>query len=624
MAVVRDAIDSIMHRRCSALPDSDLFATFTPTRQTAGEISAGVTPFNYAFPPQTAIRYSPNTTPGTTDMATGIQAAIDSASVGSATVLISDQNAISRPLLIRSTTVESIGLFGNARVVTELQPFGSSIATAPDNVNALIICKNNNAHLHLTHLRSADSNFTGYFMYALPGGADPLHPSTASFSMVIDDCWFSPSQNGSGVFYGFYSNAQMTDCVFESTKTGCWRFVGGASDILCTNITMNACFDSFIYAADDTTTKALLTVQGLHAYGHLRGPLFQINNGVGLSFHDVILEPSASQISGVGLFQFQDCSEVFCSQCYLHSRSGVPQAAGPAISIINTFTGRFSNIVSDALIGIQFSGTGAIDLILENCDFSGANIPFQVLTGSQSGRIVCRGCRFNNAQQQCLIQSAGSSSFNIEFYDCEFMNAGLNGTSTNYNIDIAFSGNVIFYRCKIGHDNGSAAAAYYLNCNGVGTVTVIDPVINANPPTGVSRGTQSISWDGISSLTAGFANAMALTPGGTATLTAALNRWTLKGGVVHFYADITINVIGTGSAVNLSGLPFTSSATYYGGGIVHFFSGSVTNVVFLAFSVSPGGTTLVFRSLVAAAAGTANNGILQNGTRVILEGSYPL
>jgi hypothetical protein len=51
MAVVRDAIDSIMHRRCSALPDSDLFATFAPTQLTAAEQAAGVTPVNFAYAP---------------------------------------------------------------------------------------------------------------------------------------------------------------------------------------------------------------------------------------------------------------------------------------------------------------------------------------------------------------------------------------------------------------------------------------------------------------------------------------------------------------------------------------------------------------------------------------------
>lgn len=62
MAVVRDAIDSIMHRRCSAQPDSDLFATIGSFALTNAEISAGVIPTNYTYPPLHAWRYGADPT----------------------------------------------------------------------------------------------------------------------------------------------------------------------------------------------------------------------------------------------------------------------------------------------------------------------------------------------------------------------------------------------------------------------------------------------------------------------------------------------------------------------------------------------------------------------------------
>lgn len=49
MAIVRDVLDAIMHRRSTSKPDSDLFSTFTPYAQTPAEIAAGVTPTNYAY-----------------------------------------------------------------------------------------------------------------------------------------------------------------------------------------------------------------------------------------------------------------------------------------------------------------------------------------------------------------------------------------------------------------------------------------------------------------------------------------------------------------------------------------------------------------------------------------------
>ena len=49
-----------------------------PIGRTAAEITAGVTPVNYEFPTGHLYRYATNTTPGTTDMTTALQAACDS------------------------------------------------------------------------------------------------------------------------------------------------------------------------------------------------------------------------------------------------------------------------------------------------------------------------------------------------------------------------------------------------------------------------------------------------------------------------------------------------------------------------------------------------------------------
>lgn len=56
-----------------------------PYKRTAAEIAAGVTPVNYAYEPLNVLRYGNNTTPGTTDMATAIQNAINVAAVDVAT-----------------------------------------------------------------------------------------------------------------------------------------------------------------------------------------------------------------------------------------------------------------------------------------------------------------------------------------------------------------------------------------------------------------------------------------------------------------------------------------------------------------------------------------------------------
>lgn len=607
-----------------AASQSTSIALLASLSQTSTEISAGITPTNYAYAPQVVLRYGTNTTPGSTDMAAPIQNAIDSAGISSPLVLGANILGLSKPILLRASTQQDIAFNGNGRVTCNLVPLASSIAASPQNTNTLIFNQNNNDHFHLAHTGCTDSvGYTGVFLYATNGGgADGS--AKAMFSMVVDDCWFAFSTNNSGIFRGTFSNLQVVNCVFEGTKTGCFILEGsGSSDQSYVNVVMNACYDSFLYGSFDANIKADISVRSLHVYQHFRGPAFEITNGVELDLDGIIVEPNSANVGGTGLFKFTDCSSVLCTNSICKSRSGVPQAA-IAIQIINGCTGKFANIISDALVGVQFSGAGVLDLTFDNCDFSGANICLQILSGTQSGNVIFRGCRFNNAQQQCFLHSAGTPTFNMEFHDCEFMNAGLGGVSTNYNVDISLSGLIKFFRCKIGHDNGSALSAYYINNNGAGQVQVFDPVIVGTPPTAVTHGTGVTTFDGIDSNTPGFTTAMSLTPGGTAVLGTVINRWSLKGGFVSFWADITITTIGTGSATSLSGLPFTSSATAYGGGVVHFFSGSATSVVDLNVSVPPAGTSLSFRSLTAAAAGTANNNILQNGTRVIMQGSYPL
>lgn len=60
----------------------------SPLAQTDAEEAAGVTPTNYEYPPGHVLRYGTNTTPGTTDMAAAIQAAVDQCAQGGATVFI--------------------------------------------------------------------------------------------------------------------------------------------------------------------------------------------------------------------------------------------------------------------------------------------------------------------------------------------------------------------------------------------------------------------------------------------------------------------------------------------------------------------------------------------------------
>lgn len=107
--------------------------------------------------------------------------------------------------------------------------------------------------------------------------------------------------------------------------------------------------------------------------------------------------------------------------------------------------------------------------------------------------------------------------------------------------------------------------------------------------------------------------------GGTATYTGQTGTYTKVGRLVRFSFDLTINAIGTGSTTAVSGLPFSAAAGTHGGYAV-YFSNVATGVVSLFGDIS--GTTFSCKSLIAAAQNSGTSAIFQDGTRVLVVGSY--
>jgi len=105
--------------------------------------------------------------------------------------------------------------------------------------------------------------------------------------------------------------------------------------------------------------------------------------------------------------------------------------------------------------------------------------------------------------------------------------------------------------------------------------------------------------------------------GGTATYTTQAGTYTKIGRVVHVRFILTINVIGTGSQLVISGLPFTESSGQQQPGSMGYFVSLAASVVFIAPYVLGSGTGIAFNILTAAAATATNNpNILQSATQV--------
>lgn len=104
------------------------------------------------------------------------------------------------------------------------------------------------------------------------------------------------------------------------------------------------------------------------------------------------------------------------------------------------------------------------------------------------------------------------------------------------------------------------------------------------------------------------------TVGGNATYGANTARYTKIGRQVFASFDLNITTIGTGSTLEISGLPFTCGDDIAEGVSISFYDGLATNVVELNAYVF--GTTIRFRSLASAGSGLTALAVLGDGCRV--------
>lgn len=604
-----------------------LGAFIYPLRQS--EIDAGAVPVDYTQPYGWIFRYKTNAIPGTTDMADAFQNAIDSADSTYPEVRFTGDVAISKPLLIRPTTTQSISIIGTGRVSSNLMPLTADIKVAAQNINCMIFNQINNGHLRLENFRwltAVPGGFTGVFLYAKEGGGADAS-GQACFSMIVKKFWGAPQSTNSGCFQGGFSNLQTDSCVYESVKTGVWMLEGaGNSDHHHSNITLNSSFDSYIYASTDTLTKAILRVNGLHAYQYLRGAIIEGKNIVGLQCSDISLEADAGNFGGVSLYKLTDCKDINIGKSTATIANGTPRIAC-GIELIGACTGRVQGLLVNATVGIRISGAGALDVSFENNSFTGCQYAFQHLSGNASGALKFNNNKLNNSEYG-MLTSTGAPTYTIDFIGGEIMNAGYDGTApgvtTGRNVTLSHNGATIrFVRTKIGHDTALATATHRFNMTGTGTVLVQDPYLVGVPPTAFSQGTQALSLDGVDSTMPGMTQFVP-SLGGTTTYSVQTGSWSLKGGRVHFSGEITVTTLGTGSTSVVSGLPLTVGAGTPGVGYVAQFSSLAVSPVSLGLLCTSGGTAFTMKGLTAAAAATATLNVFGNGANVRFAGSYQL
>lgn len=109
--------------------------------------------------------------------------------------------------------------------------------------------------------------------------------------------------------------------------------------------------------------------------------------------------------------------------------------------------------------------------------------------------------------------------------------------------------------------------------------------------------------------------------GGNATYFAQGGNYTKIGNMVHVSGTVVVDVLGTGSATTISGLPF--AATNSPAAFIGFsnFSGLATAVTYMAGSAS-GTSAIDIRSSLIAATGVSIVNVIGSGTRLDFAGTY--
>lgn len=422
---------------------------------------------------------------GVADASTPIQTVLDSGggdvdmSVGDALLL--------KPLLIKSGTTR-VTMRGRNRIRSLLIPGAVDIKQAPQNVNAIIINQDNNSHFCMENLRLHGTvAFTGVGIYCKEGGGADAS-GQALFSGIFRNLWVSLASPNTGFLKGATNNCTFDTVTCESMK-GIFTIEGvGNGDNFYRGFSLYSCYDQFILQTADTNGSTSLTVDGLHAYSHNRGRLFDTKNWTNCLIRGVILEPATGNAGDTGLFKFQDASGLVVNGFTAIKRTGVPSCA---VGIeVNTTSAKFTKGKINADVALKIAGTGALDLEFEDVDFTDCDTYCMQIIAAATGTLRTRGCKFTNSQFDCMYSVA--NAMNWYSYDDEFLNAGLGGNASTRNLTFNSSGTIILTRPRIGRDNGAAAAAYFIAANGSGTVELIDPIWVGTPPTARFTGSQSV------------------------------------------------------------------------------------------------------------------------------------
>lgn len=246
----------------------------------------------------------------------------------------------------------------------------------------------------------------------------------------------------------------------------------------------------------DITTQ-LVTIDGLHSYQQEIDYLISAKGASRWNLSNINLQNTTTPAGGaIGLLEFENFAGVNVVNFQATQEQG-GTLLDNAIALSGG-EGRFSNgRITGATIGLYLSGlTRPVELTFSDVDFINCGYGLGIAAAATlGGKLVFEGCKFNNSTGYGIADLSGVHTLDADFYDCEFINAGMDGGGAGRNILASPTTGKVwrFIDCTIGQTTAAAAAVYYIDSAGAGgTLEFIRCKFVGTPPTArVSPGAES-------------------------------------------------------------------------------------------------------------------------------------
>jgi hypothetical protein len=244
------------------------------------------------------------------------------------------------------------------------------------------------------------------------------------------------------------------------------------------------------------------------------------------------------------------------------------------------------------------------------------------MTIKHLGGIFGRNPAFNNADVETLdvtnVNQDGPTVMNLSAGTVAFdIDTNISSSEGNVSIVKAKTVNNRYATIDLVRFGSSKTglAFYTTNAGTLQEAATFNDVGNLAFPSGQGIDFSATSGTGTSELFDDYEEGTwTSTVGGNATYGVNTARYTKIGRQVFASFDLNITTIGTGSTIEISGLPFTCGDDIAEGVSISFYDGLATNVVEVNAYVF--GTAIRFRSLASAGSGLTALAVLGDGCRV--------